>query len=389
MVDFSSDEEDEEFEHTELNKNTNEKNKLLAVGNTNKTSNRAFVVRGDKIGVFSSSGDDLKFSTAIENMMTPEKKTFSPRRLMLHDADKDMLMLGGEKDKIYHMDLERGQVVDEWDTQGQALSTILPESKYAQSTPQKTLLGLNNSGFFLIDPRVSGKSKIVRSRCFQYSAGANSRFNCGVTTDQGDLAVGSKNGDIKLFNAKSLQGDAFTHHSASYGGLSKAPRAKTRLPGFGDPILAIDVTADGKWILATCKTYLLVIPTSTSDGRSGFTKAMGKEKPFPRRLQLKRDHVKLLGGNISFTPARFNMGANAERSIVTSTGPFVVTWNFRKVKQNVLDHYQIKKYAQDVVADQFTYGEDRKIVVAMPDDVRLAKRHSVVNVWSPPKTPQK
>jgi hypothetical protein len=42
--------------------------------------------------------------------------------------------------------------------------------------------------------------------------------------------------------------------------------------------------------------------------------------------------------NVSFTPARFNTNQNEEeKSIITSSGPFVVTWNFRKVKQGRLD----------------------------------------------------
>ena len=33
-----------------------------------------------------------------------------------------------------------------------------------------------------------------------------------------------------------------------------------------------------------------------------------------------------------------------ENAIVTSTGPFVVAWDFAKVKKGHLDKYEIKKY---------------------------------------------
>jgi hypothetical protein len=71
---------------------------------------------------------------------------------------------------------------------------------------------------------------------------------------------------------------------------------------------------------------------------------------------------------LSFTPARFNVGINEEeKTIVTSTGPYVITWNFRRVK---LGHkeYQIKEYADTVVADNFKYGQDRSIIVALPNE---------------------
>lgn len=37
-----------------------------------------------------------------------------------------------------------------------------------------------------------------------------------------------------------------------------------------DPIIGIDVTADGKWILATCRNYLLVASTALERGTTGF-----------------------------------------------------------------------------------------------------------------------
>ncbi|KAF9018163.1 hypothetical protein BGZ52_004484 [Haplosporangium bisporale] len=71
---------------------------------------------------------------------------------------------------------------------------------------------------------------------------------------------------------------------------------------------------------------------------------------------------------VSFTPARFNTGANEEEmQIVTSTGPYVITWNFRRVK---LGHreYSMREYQQKVVADNFRYGQSRSIIVTLPDD---------------------
>lgn len=65
-------------------------------------------------------------------------------------------------------------------------------------------------------------------------------------------------------------------------------------------------------------------------------------QPAPRRLQLRLDDIRLLGGSVSFTPARFNTEkGGTEHTIATSTGPYVVTWNFRRVKQGRLQDYQV------------------------------------------------
>lgn len=64
---------------------------------------------------------------------------------------------------------------------------------------------------------------------------------------------------------------------------------------------------------------------------------------------------------------RFNQGeGQEENAIVTSTGPFVVAWDFKKVKKGLLDRYEIKKYEDHVVQDNFKFGDDNEIVRNRP-----------------------
>ena len=51
------------------------------------------------------------------------------------------------------------------------------------------------------------------------------------------------------------------------------------MPGLGATVTNIDVSADGRWILGTCAKYLVLVPTSMEDGKTGFTKAMGEPVP--------------------------------------------------------------------------------------------------------------
>jgi len=90
-------------------------------------------------------------------------------------------------------------------------------------------------------------------------------------------------------------------------------------------------------------------------------------------FRLKKTSLLLLVLLISRKPqARLNMDG-VERSIVTGTGNFVITWNLGT--NRMLDQYQIKRYEQNVVADQFQYAQDRSVIVAMADDVRVAYRY--------------
>jgi hypothetical protein len=60
---------------------------------------------------------------------------------------------------------------------------------------------------------------------------------------------------------------------------------------------------------------------------------------------------------------RFNVGERQEENaIVTSTGQYVVAWDFAKVKKGQMDKYEIKKYEDLVVQDNFRFGDDKEIV---------------------------
>ena len=63
----------------------------------------------------------------------------------------------------------------------------------------------------------------------------------------------------------------------------------------------------------------------------------------------------------------FNQGeGQVENAIVTSTGHYVIAWDFAKVKKGQLDKYEIKKYEDNVVQDNFKFGDDKEIVSANP-----------------------
>jgi hypothetical protein len=91
----------------------------------------------------------------------------------------------------------------------------------------------------------------------------------------------------------------------------------------------------------------------------------GRPQIFP--LRLKAQHEEYMTGGVNFTPAKFNTGEGLEKTIVTSTGPYIVTWNFRAVKSGRFTEYKIKRYDEDIVADNFAWGNDRDIVSSVFD----------------------
>lgn len=103
-------------------------NSQLAVGYKH---DRSFVVRGSKIGVFKHTPDNhLEFSTNISKVQTPNGKLFSPKKVMLHAEDRNMILQNeGDPNSLYRMDLEYGKVVDEWKVHDDIpVTTIAPEN---------------------------------------------------------------------------------------------------------------------------------------------------------------------------------------------------------------------------------------------------------------------
>ena len=210
-------------------------------------------------------------------------------KVMLHQQDSKMVLMNtAEPHSLYSMDIERGKIVEEWKVhEDVTVDHIAPDTKFAQTTPGQTLVGASHNALFRIDPRVSGH-KMVDSQYKQYVS--KNKFSGVATTESGKLAVASAKGDIRLFD-------------------SIGKNAKTALPPLGDPIIGVDVTADGRWIVATTKTYLLLIDTLIGEGRYagslGFDRSFpANAKPMPRRLQLRGEHVAYMNHEINFSPAR-------------------------------------------------------------------------------------
>ncbi|KAJ3189702.1 vacuolar import and degradation protein 27 [Irineochytrium annulatum] len=372
LVDYANDDSEEEDEEEEEEDKEEKapgdkgaKISQLTVG----YKDRSFYLKGSTIGVLKhrSAEGGIEYSTTIKNVSSPKgsKDAFTPSKMMLHNQDTSMLLMKpGDEHSVYRMDLVVGKVVEELNVHDvMPVDDIIPDFKTAQITGNQTLIGINHNAIFRIDPRLSG-AKMVMSESKQYAV--KNGFSCAATTGNGAVAVASTKGDVRLYDKLGM-------------------RAKTHLPGLGDPIIGVDCTASGRYIIATCKNYLLLICTEYKDGdgddakiKSGFSKSMADKKPAPRKLQLKPEHVAFMACPVSFTPARFNIPPEGgeERSIVTSSGPYVVTWDFAKVRAGRLHDYTIKKYGEVVVADDFRYGQDKEILVALSENVHsVAKGH--------------
>lgn len=359
--DYDSDEEDKFQKHS--------KNSGLAVG---LATNRTFISKDDKLGVFKTDDSGINFISTIDKLSysKDKRKRIRPNKMMLMDNDRTMIIQGkNELNNLHKIDIEYGKVVEDWEIGNNNnnnitnIESFTTNEKYGNLSKDPTFLGLSSQSMFKIDPRMN-KGFISTEKNYKTKVG----FKEISTTNNGYIAVASDNGEIRLYDQ-----------------LGK--NAKTALPALGDKIIGLDVSSDGRYVLATCPTYLLLIDTKIKDGKYsnqlGFVRSFPADsKPKPIRLQLKPENIAYIkqnfGKNLIYSPAKFNESSNGEsaRFIISSIGPFAITWDLKKILNNKKDIYKIRRYQDDVIMSEFVNNDDKHMVLALSDNVALASTSS-------------
>ena len=318
---------------------------------------RTFSVREDNTITVYKTNDTNGTLTAMMSLPVvthPDSdEAISLKHGQMFLSDTNMLFLDGMNPSVvYQYDIASTKVVSEWkvssNTGHNEILSIALQNKLGQMNDEPIVYGVNNHNIFAMDSRLNKKNKLTEIKSYK----TNPLMQCIASSKRGCFVIGSSNGEIRLFDAI-------------------GSNAKNLLQYYGDAIRGVDVTADGRFVLATCDRYLLVIKTEDQKGRSLFTSRAGKVKPTPVTLKVKPfDLERLHISKAKYTPAKFNVNAGGESVIITSLGEYVVVWNFNKVKHGVNDCYKIKQVGQFVIDNHFKYNKDQ-IVVTMNNKLGL------------------
>lgn len=268
----------------------------------------------------------------------------NPQKALLMRGETNMLLMSPVNEGKPHssgvnqLDIETGKIVTEWkfekDGTDITMRDITNDTKGSQLDPsESTFLGLDDNRLSQWDMRdrrgmVQSNSPVLHwTQGHQFSRGTN--FQCFATTGDGSIVVGSLDGKIRLYSTTSMR------------------QAKTAFPGLGSPITHVDVTYDGKWILGTTDTYLILICTlfTDKDGKTktGFSGRMGSKIPAPRLLKLTPVDSHTAGKNNKFHSGRFSWvteSGKQERHLVATVGKFSVIWDFQQVKNSAHECYR-------------------------------------------------
>lgn len=218
---------------------------------------------------------------------------------MLTEQDTKVLLVNqDQKDgHVYYMDLEKGKVISELTGANvKEINDITHFEKNSDLTTNSLFFGCNDKNIFQMDPRV--KESVVAERPYA----TNYMFATMTGAKDGTFAVGSRDGAIRLYN-------------------KCAGNAKNVLPSLlGEAILHLDSSKDGMFLLATCRSHIMLIPT-LQDGKSGFDTTFRKDnKPKPIILKV---NPKALSKNgikeLNYTYAIFDNKNHKETVIVANS----------------------------------------------------------------------
>jgi hypothetical protein len=272
----------------------------------------------------------------------------TPEKALLMRAETNMMLMSPmnsgkpHASKLHQLDIETGKIVTEWkfekDGADITMRDITNDTKGSQLDPsESTFLGLDDNRLCQWDMRdrkgivqniATASSPVLHwNQGHQFSRGTN--FQCFATTGDGSIVVGSLDGKIRLYSKTSMR------------------MAKTAFPGLGSPITSVDVTFDGKWVLGTTDTYLVLICTlfTDKDGKTktGFGGRMGNRIGAPRLLKLTPLDSHLAGTTNKFHGGHFSWvteNGKQERHLVATVGKFSVIWDFQQVKNSAHECYR-------------------------------------------------
>lgn len=317
---------------------------------------RAFALKGDVLSVYKTENNqNISHIIDYPAIIDEKKEKLTPKKILLQEQDTKVLLLAAQdQQKVFYYDLEKGKVIQELQAdEFNKITEIAPENKYAVLSNNPVFLAINDRNIFKLDPRVNTpKEAAVQKKVYSNV----NNFQSIATTNNGHFALGNKEGEIRLFK-------------------EVGQNAKNLYPGLGDPIIYMDCTKDGRFILATCKNYLVFL-TTCSEGRNGFTHTLkNAEKATPRVLKLQpKTLVQYNIKDLQFIQGKFDEKENdKEKYIVANSKELVVTWSLKNVLEGKVLKYEVKKIGEDVVVGEFKYNTEDKFMVMTKKELGMQK----------------
>lgn len=290
----------------------------------------------------------FKGDMPIVKLYQPSQPIQHRGQLILQEDESKIIFQGksGAKDEVYYVDAATGKVISQYEHDG-ALDL---DAVGGKESTEPGFVVLDKGGITRYDARI--KNPRVKEKRYKSKVA----FGKLATGPNQNLVVGSSTGDIRIFN-------------------KVGTNAKNVIPSLlGDPILDLDVSKYGDFVLATCQNYILLLPTF-QNGASAFDKMfLKKEKPVPRVLRVDPKTLVRMGlGKITFKTGKFDVKEGLGESLIVGTAAnCIVVWVLEDVLRNDCVSRRVKRVKEGIVVSKFKRNQD-SIIAALKNDL----------VWQP------
>ncbi|CBH13091.1 hypothetical protein, conserved [Trypanosoma brucei gambiense DAL972] len=290
---------------------------------------------------------------------------------LIDDLERKLLLFSVEDSHLREVDLERGEVVQQFRTPVN-LQRVTYSEHVARPEPIYTCLAKDVA--FNVDLRIDPRKNVIVEdgmSLADYKLGSLRKpFTCHATSANGYLVIGDGTGSVRLYTGPP--------GSRRKDGSHNPKTAKTLLET-KVPIVDIDVTANGQYVVAVCEKFLLLMRTACgNDGeKNGFTSRMGQDKPSPLRLQPTPAQLSALGGieALKFTSGGFDRyEGNGEVCITACSGAYLFTWSLEAAKRAEETGRTCLSQAAAVQQEVINAGAKiaNRIVYQTDKDIRMA-----------------
>ena len=333
-----------ENEYNNLNINTQENNKFSF---QNYTYNQIYcVTENNRINVYHPNEINLtqiKSLTPIKNSLG---NNININQMNFFNKGINLLFLDNNNPNVItNYDLIKNKIVNEWNiNNNNKIKCIYPQKKFDQLTENTLFYGITSKSMFLFDGRLK-EGKINEEKKYE----SNYNFNYISSGKNGQFAISSEKGDVRIFNK-----------------IDKA----TNLFSFKKEFInAIDISNNGNYILITCNNYLIFINVLGKNKLNGFYKRLINDKRNePIYLKLNDNDLKQYDlYNVKFANGKFSINDENENDIICSVGKYLVIWKFNSGKY---DKYKIIEMEDIILSIEFRYMKNQ-IIVTMPKTITV------------------
>ena len=268
----------------------------------------------------------------ITSITLPPITPSLPSTALLSNADTSLLLLTSSS--LYHYSLPPNKIISTYKTNTSlipCINAISHPTKLSQSTCTSVLHCINSNTLFTLD--LHNKS-VIHNMHYK----TNIKLSCIATSDKGDIVVGALNGVIRVYDKV----------------IGK--KAKMKLKISDTAIKAVDVSLNGRYVVATCKQYLVFCD-------------LQKESNVILKLMLQ--DVKEYGlQEEEYRKGRFDVQGKEETKIVGCVGKVVVIWRLKDVLNRKGSEYKIIEMNNIVIDNDVKYNSN-DVIITTHDVIRI------------------